>query len=433
MNRSILASLVTLALVAVTALGASLADLQKSFATHRETAGTQRDEQLTKLEAAYLGGLERYLEKVKSSGNLDAVIPVHDEIEAVKADKDPLPKLPDTAASELKSMRAKYADSRGKILKTHAETLGALADKMALALKAQESELTKAGKIDEALEAKKMREGLAAEVDIVAARDLLKLGGQGGSARAALRLRRYGDNLEVLVFYDRRGKISMDSPVVNVREETGKKKELGDTKAKVLGEFVGAKGYEVDPYVSLHQVFDGKDSGKFVPNEIITDFKHVEAGERGLRLSIKPKAVNPCGVVGQVIPPATSKGTYRISLRYFVPKSNRAIAGFYFADGTYSPIGGQHFEKSGKWETAEASAESRAVADGMLFYFLMAEGKKIADGGDDYVVLRELKVEHTRFAAYVQQRFGDHGESLEANDDPQKQTLLISNGQFVQE
>jgi hypothetical protein len=70
-------------------------------------------------------------------------------------------------------MRAKHAEARAKILKSHAETVTSLADKMTAALKAQESELTKAGKIDDALAAKHMRESLEKDEGVAAASDFL--------------------------------------------------------------------------------------------------------------------------------------------------------------------------------------------------------------------------------------------------------------------
>lgn len=420
-------------LMAALAMGASLEDLHKSFMGHYDRVNAQRDEQLKKLDGSYLAALDRQLEKAKATGNLETVIPFNTEIRAVKNGTDPLPALAANGTSELKQMRDKYLDGRDKVVKEHAESVVALIDKMEKELKAQEVALTKEGKLDAALAAKSMRESLANDAGASAARAMLKHGGLRGLVRPALQLRRFGDNLEVLVFHDRRGKISMESPIENVREKSGENKKMGATKAKVLGEFVGAKGFTVDPYVSYHNVFDSKDLGKFAMGELNPVFKHAEAGEKGLRLSMQPMAVNPYGTFGNVLPPATSKGTYRIICHYFIPKSNRAISGFQFVHGGGGAIGGQRFEKAGKWETGELTAESPNTTEALLFYLTLMEGKKAADAGDDYVVLGELKVEHLRFAAFVHQKFGDHGEVLTSSDDPQKQTLLISNGQFVQE
>ena len=433
MYRVLLQWLVASGLMASVALGASLNDLQDAFTAHRATANSHRDEQLGKLDASYVGALQRQLEKVKATGKLETAIPFNDEIQAVKKGLAPLPPLTAAAISELRNMRGKYLESRDKILKEHAGSVVPLSDKMERELKSQEIALTKDGKLEEALAAKRLREALAGDADILAARDLVKYSGQSGNGPAAYQLRRYGDNLEVLVFRDRSGNVSMDSPVVNVREKTAPKKELGNTSAKVLGEFVGAKGYRADPYVAYHHVFDGIDAGRFVWSEIIPAFKQTEAGEKGQRLSLKALAANPHGSLADVLPPTASKGTYRISCRYFIPKSNRAVNGFIFVHGAGAAIANHTFDKVGKWDTAEITGESTQASRDMLVYLSIPQAKKELDPTGDAVVLGELKIEYLGFSAFVQQKFGDHGEPLNGSDDPQKQTLLISNGQFVKE
>ena len=260
-------------------IGASLGDLQKSYTARYDEANAQRDAQIKTLDANYLRALDRLLEKAKSTGKLETVIPIRDESLAIKNANNPLPPLAKTASLELKNIRGKYNKTRNKILISHAETVNDLVGKMREKLKSQEIAMTKSGKLLHALAAKQMRESLANDAGASAARDLLKYGGSKGRNRPALQLRRFGDNLEVLVFRDHRGKISMDSPVENVREKSGEKKELGDTKAKVLGEFVGAKGYEVDPYLAYHHVFDGKERGGFSLTEIIPEYSQKRAGQ----------------------------------------------------------------------------------------------------------------------------------------------------------
>ena len=433
MNSRFLHSLIALALMASVAMAASLDDLQGAFKTHRATANSQRDEQLSKFNASYSGALERQLEKVKSTGKLELAIPFNDEIKAVKTGQDPLPPLSANATSELRNMRAKFLDGRDKILKDHAEIVVALIDKMEKELKAQEIALTKDGKLDEALAAKNMRDALISDADSIAARELVKFSGQHGSGPPAYQLRLYGDNLEVLVFRDHRGKVSMDSPIEIVSPKNSTKKPLGTTTAKVLGEFVGAKGYRCDPYVAYHHVFDSKDLGKFSLYDILSSYKQAEAGENGIRLSLKPAAENPLGSLKDVLPPTSSKGTFRISCRYFIPKGNRAVNGFFFVQEVGGPLGGHAFDKVGKWESGEVTTESTNNDAGMLFYLSIPPAKKAIDPAGDSVMLSELKVEHMRFSAFVRQKFGDHGEPAEGSDEPKKQALFISNGQFVKE
>lgn len=416
--------------LACSSFAQSLDALRQNFDQRCEQAATARDEPLEKLTASYRSALERLLEKTKSTGKLDSALPIHQELEALKQVPVTLPPLADSA-SELKLLRTKFLDSRQQILKTHASSLAGLTEKMEAALKERESQLTKAGKIADAVAAREAREELALDPDVRSARDLLKLGGTGGKGRAALQLRRYGDNLEVLVFYDRLGKISMDSPVENVRENTDPGKELGDTKAKVLGEFVGADGYTVDPYVAYNQTFDAKEPGYFVLSEIIPEYRHEVDKQKGVRLSFRPGAANPHGNFGQILPSNTSKGRYRIVVRYYIPKGNRALTGFQFVHDIGGPVGGKPFEETGKWVDSEALGESAGEKGGLLLYLNLAAGKKVADAVDDSIVLRAVRVEISSFAASVQKRFGPGGEIVEPHVDPLKQPLLIVNGEVV--
>lgn len=431
--NSLLTCLVPIALMLQVAVvpGATPEELKKSFMLRYDDANARRDEQLKKLEAGYLGGLDRQHETAKSSGKLAAVIPIRDEIERVKAHLDPLPRLPDNTASEIKQMRSKYVELRNQVLKTHAETVTELFGKLEEVLKIQETELTKAGQIDDAIAAKQTRETLATTVGIDNLRELVKQGGLPGRAPPALRLRRYGDNLEVLVLPDRSGKVSMESPVQNVREETGEKKELGDTKAKVLGEFVGAKGYTADPYVSYHQIFNGKEAKGLTLADLTPEFRHEVETQKGMKLSYELGAKNPYAYLGEVLPPVSSKGSYQISAHYYIPKGNRNIPGYRFVHGAGHPVGEKLFEKSGKWTREEAIGTASVESKQLLLYLNLPTGKTVADAAGDYIVLGEIKVEHTRFSAFLQKKFGPNGAILESIDDPLKQPLYISNGAFV--
>ena len=431
--RQFISFLIVFGAVVTMCIGASLGDLKKSYTARYDEANAQRDAQIKTLDANYLRALDRLLEKAKSTGKLETVIPIRDESLAIKNANNPLPPLAKTASLELKNIRGKYNKTRNKILIAHAETVNDLVGKMREKLKSQEIAMTKSGKLLHALAAKQMRESLGNDAGASAARDLLKYGGSKGRNRPALQLRRFGDNLEVLVFRDHRGKISMDSPVENVREKSGEKKELGDTKAKVLGEFVGAKGYEADPYLAYHHVFDGKELGGLSLTSIIPEYSQKRAGQTGVRLSLKPAAVNPHMSFGALLPPNSSKGTYRISTRYFVPKRNQVVAGFMFIQTAGSPIALLRFEKTGKWEQGEAVAESSHDKGTLLLYLIKKKGKKEAHDNGESILLGEMKVEHLKFSAFIQQSFKDSDALPSGSNDPQKQALFISNGEFVKE
>lgn len=156
-----------------TLLSADLGALQSSFIARYDELNETRDEQLKKLQASYAGALERHLEKTKASGDIEKAIPVRDEIEAIKAGTDPLPELPESSDPELKGMRTKYVEAKTKVNTTHAESLVSLADKMSAALEGEEKDLTRKGKLDDALAAKRMRETLGEDQGIVGARELL--------------------------------------------------------------------------------------------------------------------------------------------------------------------------------------------------------------------------------------------------------------------
>ncbi|MBK1827802.1 hypothetical protein [Haloferula rosea] len=170
MRNSLLISLMLI--LAVTA--SDLGKLQDSFMTRYDAVNQERDAALEKLTASYLGALERHMQKVKAGGDLEQVLPVRDEINAVKQDAAALPELPHSVGRQLRSMRTKFSAARATIVQIHAKSLVDLADKMNAALAKEESELTKDGKIDEALSAKRMRETLSMDAGIAAARSSQK-------------------------------------------------------------------------------------------------------------------------------------------------------------------------------------------------------------------------------------------------------------------
>ena len=147
--------------------------LQTAFEKRHGEANAKRDEQLDKLEAGYQAALNRHIDKVKASGNLEDVLTLRDEVDAVREGVDPLPALPATATQEFKQLRKTYEEARRVIEKSHATSVSDLASKMSEALKTKEVQLTKAGKIDEALAAKKMREALEVDTGVGAAREHL--------------------------------------------------------------------------------------------------------------------------------------------------------------------------------------------------------------------------------------------------------------------
>lgn len=406
-----------------------LESLQASFTARRDDADRTRDAQLAALDNSYAAAVERQAARVRSGGQLDEVLPYVDEIQSVKTGPRPIAPLPATAPDALRQMRAKHEEAARRILQVHAEAVVALADRMTASLAARESALTKAGDIDAALAAKRMREALAGDRALGDARDLLAASRPGSTGAPVMQVRRGGDHIEVLVFRDRRGKISMDSPVRNTRERTGPGKELGDTRATTLGEFVGAEGYRGETRVLYHGILDRREAPGLTFNEIETDSRHEQEGVRGLRLSLKATAANPYGTLGNLLPTGVDKGAFRITSRYFVPQSNRALEGFSFVQGTGGAIGNFKFLQKGKWTTEEVVAESPGDTPVLLLYLTLKEGSQSADAIGDFLVLGELKVEQIRFSAYIQARLDTAGQAGAAS--ATEQPALVTQGELV--
>jgi hypothetical protein len=155
--------------------------LQTAFEKRHGEAKAKRDEQLDKLEAGYQAALNRHIDKVKASGNLEDVLTLRDEVDAVREGVDPLPALPATATQEFKQLRKTFEEARAGIEKAHTAALSDLATKMSEVLKAKEVQLTKAGKIDEALAAKKLRESIEKNEKFGAVMPAEKPGKDGGA------------------------------------------------------------------------------------------------------------------------------------------------------------------------------------------------------------------------------------------------------------
>ncbi|MEP4077643.1 hypothetical protein [Haloferula sp.] len=414
-------------------LGDTIKDLENAYLARYDEANGKRKTQLEKLQDSYLTALKREMGKAQARGKLETVIPYRDEIQYVNDGKDPLPKLPAATNYQLKEMRGKFVEARQTIVKNHATSLIVLADKMVKVLEQREADFTKAGKIDEAIAARNVRETYGEDEEIQAARNLLKFAGGQEAAPAAVQLRRSGDNLEVLVRYDSKGKVSMDSPVENIREQTGKGEELGDTTATVLGEFVGAEGYEVDPWVAFHQVFDGDIPATFSLREMVGEPKSQEDEQVGLRLSYKVKATNPYVSLGPVLSPKSSPSAFKISCRYFVPESNQSLSGLSFVQSSGRPIGSGRLEERGKWAFGKLTGSPTSDSAVLLMYVTVGEGKKKTDIPEDYVTVGEIKIEHTSFTAHLHTRFGQSGAVEQRLDDPAKQPVVVSMGELQED
>ena len=114
------------------------------------------------LNAKYAAALERAQESAQKAGNLDAAIAIKEEKEAVLSGK-PMVQLDEAKApASLKSMRVTYQAALAKLEMDRDKNLLPLKDAYARSLEALTVNLTKSGRLEEAMTLKKMREDLLA-------------------------------------------------------------------------------------------------------------------------------------------------------------------------------------------------------------------------------------------------------------------------------
>jgi hypothetical protein len=408
----------------------TLPELEKSYEGKCTEIVTEKVKSITALQESYLAALKKIENKYQRAGRLNEVLLVKKEIQAIENDQWPLLQLPKQISMETSTPRKIYLRKHIEIEQQAAKDLVQTADTMAKALDAQVTSLTKSGDLQNAKLAQQIQAEIEANPIISSARKLVKNVRSDGSSRPALRIRRSGDNMEVLVSYDMRGKVSLDSPISNV-EETDK--TIGDTAAQLLGEFVGGKDFDADPIVTFEKVFDDKDLAGINLTEIDSDFGHKVEDFVGVALSIKEKATNPYISLPTPVPSISVGGTTQITFHYFIPRTNKAITGFRLIQGTAggSAFGGEDFTTSGKWTTQTISSEPLSEETRLLIYLSVDPAKKGEPLSADTVVLGELKIEQIKFTAYITQRLGENGVISEDFKDPASQPKLVSNGELI--
>ena len=419
-----------LLLAALTALPASaltLEELEKSYDAKQSGIHLEKDKSLSRLNEGYLGALARIETKYQRAGHLDEVLLVKDEIKNISDGKWPLLALPKKISLEVAEPRKLYLKKRIKIEQNAARQTAETADKMLALLEKQAVNLTKKDDLQQALLARQIKADIESDTNLASARKLLVNVMTDGRSRPALRIRRYGDNIEVLVRYDMRGKVSPDSPVSNVEE---KDKAIGDTSAKTLGEFVGAKGFQVDPYLAFEKTFDDKDIAGVALARIDSNFGQKIDGITGVVLSPQKEAVNLYASFPASLPPISMAGTMRLTFDYYLPKTNKAIDGFSLVQGTSggASLGGKVFSTQGKWISEAVSFVSVNEETRLLLYFHTPPGKKHEKLHEDKIILGKIKSEQIKFSAFIVQRLGANGVITETFEDPAKQPRFATNG-----
>jgi hypothetical protein len=119
--------------------------------------------EVAKLNAGYVGGIDREIANEKKAGHLDGVIALEAEKKLI-ADQQPVPAEDDEKATEaLKKLRGIYRAAYAKLEATRAENLKALTDPLSIRLKQLESTLTQQNRIEHAKTVREYRENLGKE------------------------------------------------------------------------------------------------------------------------------------------------------------------------------------------------------------------------------------------------------------------------------
>jgi serine/threonine protein kinase len=127
--------------------------------TERVTAPFETD--VAKLNAGYLGGIDRKIAEETTAGHLDGVIALEAE-KKLLADKQPIPASDaETTTATLKALRGIYRTAYAKIEAVRVANLKQLTDPLSARLQTLESELTKQKRIPDAKSVREYREKLA--------------------------------------------------------------------------------------------------------------------------------------------------------------------------------------------------------------------------------------------------------------------------------
>jgi len=409
-----------------------LDDLDVAYRVKLVELENSHSESIDKLEKGYLGALDRVQKTLQKSGRLDDVLKVTKEREYIESKSWPLPNLEERSPANLVEVRKLYEKTRIQADRKNAAAIDKAAQKMDGLLKNLVSSLTREGKITEAKRARARREEIASDLSVVAARNYLKRVKLDQSSPVAFRARRSGDDLEVLVRYDKSGKVSLNSPVENVIEITGGKGEKGDTKAKNLGEFVGAKGYNADSFVAFKSDFETSLPASMGVHSLVVTPGVNHKGRKGLRIKMGPKAINPRIEWLGLLDPITSATQVKLDFSYFIPKENKILNGFAIHQGLVAPFDGKVMTTQGRWIDESIVADPINSNTNLRIYFEgLAGGGKTFNGGNEIVYLDNLTVTFQKFAAHTVATYDDGKVTGEPVADATLQKAFILLGKFV--
>jgi len=131
--------------------GSRLAELDSQFRAVIELNIDQPHlAKVAELDASYTGALDRAMQAATRDGKLKEAVALRDEIQRI-GDKTPLPETDADAAPAIAKMRSTYRGALAKLVAARRQSAAPVLEKFSTALAALQVELTKAGKLDEAL------------------------------------------------------------------------------------------------------------------------------------------------------------------------------------------------------------------------------------------------------------------------------------------
>ncbi len=136
----------------------SLPALQSAYATARIDASVPFAAELKQLVEGYRAALERLQETTQAKGALEALLEVRGELDSLQADGQP--GTSKITSPQLMKLRGIFAESKQSIVERQAAAMHEVTSTYTTALEALVPELTKVGKLDEALKAKALAEAI---------------------------------------------------------------------------------------------------------------------------------------------------------------------------------------------------------------------------------------------------------------------------------
>lgn len=160
--KSVFASLLifTLAGSALGDVPTGIVAIQRQFqATYQMEVAQKHASGVIELGQKYIAALESALEQATNSGRLEEAVALRDEVKRVKDEGASPKKKTDSPAPVVMKLRAIYEQQLARLASDRTKSAKPLVAKFAAALAAQQDELTKEGKLDDALVVKAYRAG----------------------------------------------------------------------------------------------------------------------------------------------------------------------------------------------------------------------------------------------------------------------------------